>query len=232
MKYLNKILALYLLLAGFLYSADIPAYVSINGYQEAAGYFITKAAQTNVTGVIVYGGLGIAIDSAWSGKVVLLDRGTNTFVQKLNNVKAGGGIGVIVANNVSGDYVASLGTSSSTLTAITISREYGDKLKLKLGSTVTLTAVAPPLPINNPPTISTTIKIGVLKTSIVNLIATGQGTPPFTWQWKLEGNDLIGKTMDTLTLYDASLISGNYTVSATNSVGTSTSPAYNLIVSP
>jgi hypothetical protein len=232
MKLLNKIFVIYLLLLSFAYCVDVPAYVSIGGYQESAGYFITKASQTPITGVVIYGGLATNTDTTWTGKIVLLDRGTNTFTQKLNNVKNSGGIGAIVANNVSGDYVASLGTSSSTLTSITISREYGDKLKLKLGSTITITSIVPPLPTNNPPIISTTIKIGVLKTSVVNLIATGQGSAPFTWQWRLEGVNLIGKITDTLTLYDSSLVSGNYTISATNSAGTATSPAYNLIVSP
>lgn len=242
---------LYILFFSFalrLSGADfVPGYAIINNTQEAAGSFIAGASQTTVSGEMVYGGLATASDPAWAGKVVLLDRGTNTFVQKLQNVKAGGGIGAVIANNVSGGYTASLGTASSTVSAISISKEDGAKLKLKLNSVTTVSATVPTA--NTTTTTTTTtnstttgapsvpfvipsVQIGVPKEATVTFVATADGTTPMSWQWKLEGVSLAGKTDSTLKLYGTILVTGNYSATASNVAGSATSPNYFLQVLP
>lgn len=63
---------------------------------------VTGAAEASVTSNIVDGGRCAAAGS-WSGKVVLCERGDISFLQKTDNVIAGGGVGVVIYNNVAGE---------------------------------------------------------------------------------------------------------------------------------
>lgn len=100
---------------------------------------IEFAARGDVTATLVYGGLATATNGAWSGKLVLVDRGTNSFNEKVQNVQASGGLGCIIANNVSGGLLATLGDgNSSTIPAISVSQADGATLQTKVGSSATL----------------------------------------------------------------------------------------------
>ena len=93
------------------------------------GNWIEYAARTTgVTGLLVDGGL---CDSAgsWSGMIVLCQRGTNSFYDKVSNVQTGGGRAAVIYNNVPGGFDGTLGTgSSSTIPAIGLSQEDGQFL--------------------------------------------------------------------------------------------------------
>lgn len=104
-----------------------------------SGAHIENAARGTVTAPLVYGGLGTATNPAWKGKVVLLDRGTNSFFQKVRNVQQSRGVACIIANNVSGNFFGTLGDgNSSTIPAISVSQEDGQLLRAAAGSSVTV----------------------------------------------------------------------------------------------
>jgi hypothetical protein len=71
-----------------------------------------------------------ALVGSFTGRIVLVDRGTCTFVVKANNVQAAGGVGMIVANNVDGPPPA-LGGVDPTITIAVLSISQADGVALK-----------------------------------------------------------------------------------------------------
>lgn len=63
---------------------------------------VEGAKPAAVTSNIVDGGR-CAAAGAWAGKVVLCERGDISFLQKVDNVIAGGGVGAVIYNNVAGE---------------------------------------------------------------------------------------------------------------------------------
>ncbi len=68
---------------------------------------------------------------ALAGKIALIDRGTCSFTVKVKNAQNAGAIGVIVADNVPGEYPIIMGGTDNTITApaFMISFETGDTIK-------------------------------------------------------------------------------------------------------
>lgn len=86
-------------------------------------------------------------DSA-AGKIVLIDRGVCTFVEKVEHAQAAGAVGVIIANNVAGGPMNLVGSSSATIAAMSVSQNSGNTLKSIITSgrgstTLTMTRSAP-----------------------------------------------------------------------------------------
>jgi subtilisin family serine protease len=108
------------------------------GATIADGTWIENAARTTaagVTGALASGGLCDSVDTSWSGKVVLCERGTITFQVKVQNVQAAGGVAAVIANNAPGSFSGTLGAgNSSTIPAIGISQADGQALGARLGS--------------------------------------------------------------------------------------------------
>ena len=77
-----------------------------------AGGRLDGAPRTTSGGELVDGGQCTAA-GAWSGKVVLCQRGTNSFADKVAKVQAGGGVAAVVYNNVAND--PTCGVFSGTL---------------------------------------------------------------------------------------------------------------------
>lgn len=97
------------------------------------------SARGSATGALVYGGLGTSTNGAWSGKVVLVDRGTNSFYEKVHNVQLSGGVACIIANTTTGDLHATLGDgNSSTIPAVTVTQAAGATLQTLAGSGTTV----------------------------------------------------------------------------------------------
>jgi len=94
------------------------------------GGHIENAGFVDATGSLVDGGLcGPVSAGSWNGQVVLCERGGNTFYDKVTNIKAGGGVAAVIYNNVSGGFSGTLGDgNSSTIPAISLSREDGQQL--------------------------------------------------------------------------------------------------------
>ncbi|MFT3707319.1 MAG: myxosortase-dependent M36 family metallopeptidase [Archangium sp.] len=90
-------------------------------------------------------------NAAWpmnaSGKIVLIDRGTCTFIEKALHAQAAGAIGVIIANNTGNGPMAMPGTGAVTIPTMSVSQASGTTLKgiITSGSgmtTITLTQSA------------------------------------------------------------------------------------------
>lgn len=113
--------------------------VAVDGASYDAGH-VEFSARGGVSANLIYGGLGDATNAAWSGKVVLVDRGVNSFYDKVRNVQLSGGVACIIANNVPGSFSGTLGTgNSSTIPAVSVSLEDGTILKDKVGLATTVT---------------------------------------------------------------------------------------------
>jgi subtilisin family serine protease len=109
------------------------------GAITADGSGIEGAATTNgVSGALVSGGLCTTTVS-YTGKVVLCQRGTNSFADKVSRARSGGAVAVVIYNNVDGAFTATLGTGvTSPLPAISISKADGEALLGAVGQSATL----------------------------------------------------------------------------------------------
>ncbi|MDI3284130.1 S8 family serine peptidase [Polyangium sp. 15x6] len=107
-----------------------------------AGRLVEGAAQQLVSGALVDGGW---CDSAgaWSGKTVVCQRGMISFADKVNNVNAGGGVGAVIYNNITGGFAGTLGPGiTSPIPAISLSLEDGQAIVASsLDATGTLNTV-------------------------------------------------------------------------------------------
>jgi serine protease len=111
--------------------------LAVNGALYA-GAAVENAAHGTVTGALVDGGLCDSV-GAWTGKVVLCQRGTISFYDKVHNAQLGGAAGAILYNNVSGGFAGTLGDGySSTIPAISLSLEDGTAALAGLGMDTTL----------------------------------------------------------------------------------------------
>src|SRR5438034_8717877 len=87
-------------------------------------------------------GLGDAVNTAVSGKVCLIARGTIDFATKVTNCQTSGGVGAIVYNNVAGSFGGTVGTTVTTIPSVTASDTEGAAMKQQLGQTATITVKA------------------------------------------------------------------------------------------
>ncbi len=101
--------------------------LTVNGVTYPAGH-IDNSARGSADGTLVNGGLCDSVGS-WSGKVVLCERGTISFYDKVHNVELGGGVAAAIYNNVPGGFLGTLGDgNSSTIIGISLSQEDGQYL--------------------------------------------------------------------------------------------------------
>lgn len=115
--------------------------ITVGGNAYAAIH-VEFAARGTATGALVYGGLGDTTNAAWAGKVVLVDRGSNTFSEKVHNVELSGGVACIIANNTTGDLHATLGEgNSSTIPAVGVTQATGTTLKTFAGASATVSTI-------------------------------------------------------------------------------------------
>jgi subtilisin family serine protease len=100
------------------------------------GTGLIGAAAMDAAGVLVDGGICDA-SGAWNDNIVLCQRGNISFAQKVANVAAGGGLGAVIYNNVSGGFTGTLNGTSAT-PAIAISKEDGEAALIQVGLDSTL----------------------------------------------------------------------------------------------
>lgn len=100
--------------------------VSVGG-KSYSGRHIEFSARGTFQGPLVDGGI---CDSAgsWNGKVVLCERGTITFSEKVANVQASGGVAALIYNNEPLNFSGTLGEGSSSIVAISLSQADGQEL--------------------------------------------------------------------------------------------------------
>jgi serine protease len=111
--------------------------------QVYTGNQIEFAARGTVSGILVDGGLCDSTGS-WSGNIVLCERGTNTFLEKVSNVQTSGGSGAVIYNNAPGNFLGTLGEgNSSAIPAISLSQVNGQYLVgNKLGANGNLESIS------------------------------------------------------------------------------------------
>jgi len=104
------------------------ASITVGGSTYSGGVIDGSASTSSsgVSGTVVDGGLCDSVGS-WSGKVVLCERGTITFADKVNNVQSGGGVAAVIYNNVPGGFAGTL-NGTSAIPAISLSQEDGQAL--------------------------------------------------------------------------------------------------------
>jgi serine protease len=76
------------------------------------------------------------VAGSYTGKVVLCERGDIAFADKVLNAQAGGGVAAIIYNNVAGGFGGTLGTTTTSIPSVSMSREDGLAI---LGSTASAT---------------------------------------------------------------------------------------------
>lgn len=115
------------------------------GRQSWSGGRMEGAARGSATGALVDGGLCTS-SGAWSGMVVLCQRGDITFADKVKNVQAGGGVAAAIYNNVASDpscgvFIGTLGDRVTTnIPAISLSCDDGAAALTKAGNVGTVSS--------------------------------------------------------------------------------------------
>lgn len=102
-------------------------------------------APLEATGLAVFGGLGSAGDLAGveiAGHVVVYERGTVTFRDKVVAAEAAGAVGVIVINERDGLFRGSLGDYQTSIPVVGVAGEDRDAVLAALGESITVTAIA------------------------------------------------------------------------------------------
>jgi len=83
-------------------------------------------------------GIGDTVNTAVSGKVCLIQRGTVDFATKVTNCQNSGGVGAVVYNNVAGPVAGTLGTTVTTIPSVGASDTEGAAMKAQLGQSATV----------------------------------------------------------------------------------------------
>lgn len=116
------------------------------GASSFAAIPVAGSRQTTASAGWVNGGLCQASSNTWRNKIVVCQRGTNTFVDKITKAKTGRALGVVIYNNVAGDlhigmYDANGNPVTTTLPAVGISKADGEAIVANLaGQTATIDA--------------------------------------------------------------------------------------------
>ena len=83
-------------------------------------------------------GIGDTVNTAVSGKVCLIQRGSVDFAVKVSNCQNSGGVGAIVYNNVAGAFGGTLGTVATSIPSVTATQADGTAMKAQLGQSATV----------------------------------------------------------------------------------------------
>jgi subtilisin family serine protease len=87
-------------------------------------------------------GIGDTVNTAVSGKVCLIARGTVDFATKVANCQNSGGVGAIIYNNVAGAYSGTLNGASTSIPSVSASDTDGAAMKAQLGQSATVAVKA------------------------------------------------------------------------------------------
>jgi subtilisin family serine protease len=98
--------------------------------------------KTTATGALADFGIGDVVNTAMTGKVCLVARGTVDFGTKISNCQKSGGVGAIMYNNVAGDFSGTLGAIAATIPAVAASDTAGAAMKKQLGQSATVSVKA------------------------------------------------------------------------------------------
>ena len=107
---------------------------------SVSGRHVEFSGRGTATAALVDGGLADAINSNWQGRIVLVERGSISFYDKVMNVQRSGGLACIIYNTVANEELyATLGSgNSSTIPAMGLTQAQGLLLKGLVGTTTTV----------------------------------------------------------------------------------------------
>jgi serine protease len=91
------------------------------------------------TGALVNCGLGTSVCSGAAGRVCLIERGTNSFAQKVQNCQSGGGVGAVIYNNAEALFSGTMGGTATNIASVGASGTTGSVLLGLVGQTATVT---------------------------------------------------------------------------------------------
>lgn len=118
-----------------------------NGPSWTANHVEGSGRTTGTSAPIVDGGI-CDVAGAWTGKVVLCQRGTVSFKQKVDAVAAGGGVAAVLYNNATGNFFGTCddgtGTTCNGVPAVSISMEDGAAALAYLSQTGTVVSKVEP----------------------------------------------------------------------------------------
>lgn len=115
--------------------------LAVGGAAVTAGD-MTGSPKATATAALADFGLGDAVNTAVSGKICLIQRGTVDFATKVGNCQKSGGLGAIVYNNAAGAFGGTLGTTVTTIPSVTASDADGALLKTRLGQSTKVSVTA------------------------------------------------------------------------------------------
>ncbi|MEW5682252.1 MAG: S8 family serine peptidase [Pseudomonadota bacterium] len=96
---------------------------------------MTGSGTANLNAELASCGLGVTTCTDVDGKICVIQRGEVAFAQKVESCQAGGGVGAIIYNNVSGNFGGTLGDNpTTTIAAVSVSLEDGNVLMNELGN--------------------------------------------------------------------------------------------------
>jgi subtilisin family serine protease len=87
-------------------------------------------------------GIGDTVNTAVSGKVCLIQRGTVDFATKVTNCQNSGGVGAIIYNNAAGNFGGTLGTTVTSIPSVSASDTDGAAMKAQVGQSATVAVTA------------------------------------------------------------------------------------------
>jgi subtilisin family serine protease len=96
----------------------------------------------SATGALADFGIGDVVNTAVSGKVCLIARGTIDFATKVSNCEKSGGVGAVVYNNTAGGFGGTLGTTVTNIPSVTASDTEGAAMQNQLGQSATVAVKA------------------------------------------------------------------------------------------
>ena len=99
---------------------------------------ITGSPIKSATAALASFGLGDVVNTAVSGKVCLIARGTVDFATKVSNCQKSGGVGAVIYNNVAGTFGGTMGTTVATIPAVTATDTEGAAMNNQLGQSATV----------------------------------------------------------------------------------------------
>jgi serine protease len=109
--------------------------LTVDGVTYQGNWIQNAKRSEGVTAQLADGGL-CGSTGPWNNRVVLCERGTHSFYDKVKNVQNNGGVAAVIYNNEPGNFFGTLGDgNSSTIPAISLSQEDGKYLvQTKLAS--------------------------------------------------------------------------------------------------
>jgi serine protease len=112
---------------------------SVTAGAEYRAFGMEFAGHTaGLTRTLVNCGLGTSCPASVAGNIALIQRGTNSFAEKVTAAQNAGAAAAIIYNNVAGDFIGTLGAEGSWIPAVSVSNATGAALVAKVGTAVTV----------------------------------------------------------------------------------------------